>query len=82
MFSNIKSCLQLEDFGLSSLNDFKTAFKKKIQGVEEFEIRKVLPEIELIATIDYKNETGDYGLLSDLICRISDISSAIPAESG
>lgn len=58
---------RLEDFSLSVYQRFWEAFKLKQGGHEEYEIREVLPIIEVKLTIGYDASSSSFGSLSDFI---------------
>ncbi|MFZ4777405.1 MAG: ATP-dependent nuclease [Terrimicrobiaceae bacterium] len=58
---------RLEDFSLSAHEDFWKAFRAKLDGKPEDEIRKLFPTIEAKLTIAYDKGTANLGVLGDFI---------------
>jgi len=58
---------QYEDFNISVIPEFKSAFESYRANKPEDEIRKILPEISLEIRVNYKDDAESYGLLSSFI---------------
>lgn len=58
---------QYEDFNISVISEFKTAFEAYQAKRPEEDIRKMLPEINLEIRVNYKDDAESYGLLSSFI---------------
>jgi putative ATP-dependent endonuclease of the OLD family len=67
MLSDESARFQLEDFSLSSHTDFWKAYRLKLDGKEDDEVRKAVPFIELRIRIEYDPLAGDLGPLSEFI---------------
>lgn len=63
---------KLEDFSLSSINDFKNALNAKTEGKNEDEIRNIIPSINLELIVNYNDNKDDYGNLSNFIIDLDD----------
>jgi putative ATP-dependent endonuclease of OLD family len=61
---------RLEDFSLSAHEDFWKAFRAKLDGKPEDEIRKLFPTIEAKLTIAYEKGAANLGVLGDCIIDI------------
>lgn len=58
---------QYEDFNISVISEFKTAYDAYLAERPEEDIRKMLPEINLEIRVNYKDDAESYGLLSSFI---------------
>lgn len=62
----------LEDFSLSTHEDFWNAFVLFKQGREHGEIRGALPTIDVELSINYSDSSGDFGPLSEFIIDLQE----------
>lgn len=67
-----KEKFKLEDFSLSSLPDFSKALKAKLDNEKDTIIREILPSIDLFLLINYADNKGDYGILSNFIIDLDE----------
>lgn len=67
LLSDHAASFRLEDFSLSSHDDFWKAFFLHRSGSEADEIRKTLPFIEVKLTLTYSKDAPSIGLLSEFI---------------
>jgi len=67
-----KKKLHLEDFSLTSLQNFKDALKVKLDEGSENEIRAFIPSIDLILTVDFEKNKDDYGILSEFVIDLDE----------
>lgn len=58
---------QYEDFNISVISEFKTAFKAYLAKMPEEDLRKILPEISLEIRVNYMDDAESYGLISSFI---------------
>lgn len=58
---------RLEDFNLNSIQDFRRACQAYIDGESPEIIRSLIPSIDLLLTVDYKDNPADFSLISDFI---------------
>ena len=58
---------RLEDFTLTAHEEFWTAFRSKMDGKSEDEVRKILPSIKAKLTIAYEKGLANLGVLGDCI---------------
>ncbi|MCX6154063.1 MAG: ATP-dependent endonuclease [Candidatus Kapabacteria bacterium] len=65
---------KLEDFSLSSIQQFKEALKAKIENKNDDEILSLVPKIEMLMIIDYQDNSDDYGILSDFIIDLDELN--------
>ena len=79
---------KLEDFSIDTHDKFWKAFELKRSGMEEEEIRKLLPTIEAKLTIEYADSGLDLGPLShfvidlDLDCTKAQVNILYALEGG
>src|ERR1035437_7435321 len=66
-FSSKSPAFALEDFSLASMERFVEALHAKVEGKSESVIRELIPSIDLYLTIDYIDNKGDYGALSEFV---------------
>ena len=62
---------KLEDFSLSSHDNFLQAYEQFIAEQEETTVRKTLPVIEIGLSVDYESDTSSYGPLSEFIIDLN-----------
>ena len=77
-FSDKSHPFCLEDFSLTSTNNFLEAFKAKKKGEDDIIVREKLPSIDLVLNIDYSANINDYGSLGEFIIDLNEnITEAI-----
>jgi putative ATP-dependent endonuclease of the OLD family len=72
LFSGKSPEFKLEDFSLKSIDGFEKALTAIQAGKEEDEVRLLIPNIELILTVNYEDDIEDYGTLSDFIIDLDE----------
>lgn len=58
---------QIEDFSISSYDDFCEALKARNAGQQDDEVRALIPSIELRLLVEYDPEQPELGALSDFV---------------
>ena len=67
LLSDATPSFRLEDFSLSAHEDFWKAFRAKLDGKPDDEIRKLFPTIEAKLTIAYEKGAANLGVLGNCI---------------
>jgi len=62
---------RLEDFSLGVHEQFWKASELRKSGVEEKEVRNALPTINVVLTVDYKNNNADFGPLGHFVIDLN-----------
>jgi len=63
---------KLEDFSLSSLLNFPKALKAKLESEKDSVVRSYIPSIDMTLIVDYQENKGDYGVLSNFIIDLDE----------
>jgi predicted ATP-dependent endonuclease of OLD family len=71
LLSDSSPSFRLEDFSLSVYERFWNAFVGRMQGLEEDEVRSVLPFIEVRLTVEYDREAPTLGPLNDFVIDLN-----------